>query len=34
MNISSGRIIIVVAAIIAVAFLVGFVLVEFVKIGK
>jgi hypothetical protein len=34
MGISSGRIIIVIAAIIAVAFAVGFVLVEFVKIGK
>jgi hypothetical protein len=34
MNLSSGRIVIVVAAVIAIAFLVGFVLVEFVKIGK
>jgi hypothetical protein len=34
MGFSSGRIIIVIAAVIAIAFLVGFVLVEFVKIGK
>lgn len=34
MGISSGRIVLVIAAVIAIAALVGFVLVEFVQIGK